>query len=248
MAVIAVYSVKGGVGKSTIAANLAWSAASTSKRRTLLWDLDPSGGCGFLLGADDPDAIRAARLFTQKAEAEELVTASGIARLDLLLADSSLRDLDSLLRDLGKRRRLAKLVGALEEKYETIVLDCPPVLNEVSAQVIRAADLIVVPLTPSGLSIRALDTIQADVAGNYKNSPKILPVLSMFDARRSAHRAARDAHPDWPVLPMASVVEKMSERRAPLGTFAGSSPAAAAFAGLWQRVEKECVARKKSDD
>ena len=52
MASIAVYSVKGGVGKTTFAVNLAWCAATISRRETLLWDLDASNGSGFLLGVD----------------------------------------------------------------------------------------------------------------------------------------------------------------------------------------------------
>ena len=52
MASIAVYSVKGGVGKTTLAVNLAWCSATISRRKTLLWDLDASSGAGFLLGVD----------------------------------------------------------------------------------------------------------------------------------------------------------------------------------------------------
>ena len=58
MAVVAIYSVKGGVGKTTFAANLAWCAATHSSRRTLLWDLDAAGGAGFLLGVDPKTVLR----------------------------------------------------------------------------------------------------------------------------------------------------------------------------------------------
>jgi cellulose biosynthesis protein BcsQ len=52
MAVIAVYSSKGGVGKTTIAANLGWCSAQLSGRRTLLWDLDPTDGAGFMFALE----------------------------------------------------------------------------------------------------------------------------------------------------------------------------------------------------
>lgn len=68
MAVIAVYSVKGGVGKTTIAANLAWFSAVVSCRRTLLWDLDASGGAGFLFGIDPKRKAAAERVFSREAE------------------------------------------------------------------------------------------------------------------------------------------------------------------------------------
>jgi hypothetical protein len=67
---------------------------------------------------------------------------------------------------------------------------------------------------------------------------RVLPVHVMVDRRRRLHGEAVAAHPDWPVIPMASVVETMAARRAPVGSFAGKSAAGQAFALLWQLIEK----------
>ena len=242
MATIAVYSVKGGVGKTTFAANLAWCAATISKRATLLWDLDAAGGAGFLFGVEPALRARAAAaIFAQQADPVELVRPTAFANLSVLPADASLRALDSALIKLGKRRRLARLIERLDKDYARIVLDCPPVLNEISAQVLRAADLVIVPLTPSLLSLRALDQIRAELADNHKRHPPLLPVLSMIDRRRASHCAAIAEHPDWPVIPMASAVEQMAARQAPIGAYAPSSPAAQSFIRLWAGVEKRLL-------
>lgn len=241
MATIAVYSVKGGVGKTTIAASLAWCAATVSKRTTLLWDLDAAGGGGFLFGIEPPRRQRAATLFAQDADPADLVQPTAYFKLSVLPADASLRALDAALIKLGKRRRLARLIEQLDKDYARIVLDCPPVLNEISAQVLRAADLVIVPLTPSLLSLRALDQIRSELVDNHKRHPPLLPVLSMIDRRRASHRAALAAHPDWPVIPMASAVEQMAARQAPIGAYAPSSSAAQAFTRLWAGVEKRLV-------
>ena len=66
----------------------------------------------------------------------------------------------------------------------------------------------------------------------------ILPVYSMVDRRRSLHRKALDEHPGWPAIPMASMIEQMTVRRKPLGSFAPNSPPAKDFAALWTTVER----------
>ena len=240
MAVIAVYSVKGGVGKTTLAVSLAWSAATTSCRRTLLWDLDPQGGAGYLLGIEPGLRTPAAGILAREVEPAQAIRPSGIDRLDLLPADDSLRGLDSLFQRLGKRR-LAKLLEGLSANYERIVLDCAPGLDETSAQILRAADLVVVPLPPSPLARRALATIRDELSRNHKRHPPLLPVLSMVDARRRIHREAREEFPDWPVIPMASQIEQIAVRRAPIGTFAAASEPARALERLWAGIERRLV-------
>lgn len=149
MASIAVYSVKGGVGKTTLAVNLAWVAATVSRRRTLLWDLDAANGSGFLLGVDPRRKHSADSIFADGSDPAKLIRPTGIAGLDLLPADESIRTLDRQLDRIGKKKRLARLTEALGKSYDRIIFDCPPVLNELSAQIIRAADLVIVPLPPS---------------------------------------------------------------------------------------------------
>jgi cellulose biosynthesis protein BcsQ len=232
MTTVAIYSVKGGVGKTTLAINLAWCAATLSARRTLLWDLDPQASATWALG-DGRAHDRAGALFAKGVSPTKLITPTAFDRLDLLPADTSLRELNHQLRELDKKRRLRKLIAELGD-HDTVVLDCPPGLTETADQVVRAADLLVVPVVPSALSQQAFATLDREFGGQVP----ILPVHVMVDRRRALHAEALARNPDWPVIPMASAVENATAQRVPVGVAAPRSVAATAFAHLWRTIEQ----------
>lgn len=246
MATIAVYSLKGGVGKTSLAVNLAWCAAVRSARRTLLWDLDPQAASTFLLGGAAGKAT-AQSVFSKDVEPARLIQPTAVDRLDLLGADASLRGLDLLFHELDKKKRLAKLLAQLGGAYDRVILDCPPGLTETSEQVMRAADLIIVPVIPSPLSERALDEVERHLAGPGSKGAKVplMPVHSMVDRRRRLHADALERNPDWPVIPMASLIEAMAVHRAPLGAFAPRSTGTLAVDTLWQAIEKRLAKARK---
>ena len=246
MAVIAVYSVKGGVGKTTLAANLAWYSSQDNGWKTLLWDLDAAGGAAFLLGIDPKPGKTADGIFARKRKPATAIVDTPYPGLDLLPADRSLWKLDAQLAALGKRKRLARLAEALGKDYPRIVLDCPPVLNEISAQAMRAADVVIVPLPPSPLSARAFAMVAEEVKGSGKKHPPMLPVLSMVDRRRTLHREALAANPGWPVIPLASAIEQCAVRRAPIGAFAPGCTPARDIAGLWRAIERKLKQRSRN--
>jgi len=242
MKIVACYSVKGGVGKSTLAANLAWASAAVSRRRTLLWDLDPQGGGGYLLGVDRRHGSATRHLFSEGEFDAALVVPTAVPGLDVLPADKGLHGVARLLLKLGKKRRLAKLLASLSGQYDRVILDCPPVLDELSDQIIRAADALIVPLTASPLARRGLDDVVEDLRRNHGKHGPVLPVFAMYDARRKLHTSAHQAEPDWPVVPMSSLVERMAVLRRPVGLFAPRSAPTEAIRKLWTGIERRLAA------
>lgn len=235
---VAVFSVKGGVGKSALAVNLAHAAATLSARRTLLWDLDTQGAATYTLRlAPRPEG--SARKGIAEGDLGPLVQASDFARLDVLAADKSLRHLEKQLTQDDKAKRLRKLIKSFEKDYDRVILDCPPGLTELADQVFRAVDLLVVPMLPSPLSERAYDQLVDHLARHHRGSaPAILPVFTMVDRRKTLHRDTIAATPDRPVIPYSAAIEAMAATRLPVIARSATAPAARALASLWTEVER----------
>jgi cellulose biosynthesis protein BcsQ len=244
--IIAVYSTKGGVGKTTLAVNLAWASSTLSNRRTLLWDLDAQGGASYIM-RQEPAGGELRRRIVGNDDLMQLIRSSEYQKLDVLPYDLSLRHLDRLFHELGKRRRLAKVASSLSAQYDRVIIDCPPGLTDTSDQILRAADLVVVPVIPAALSQRALDVIRDYL--HRKKGPKVVlaPVFSMVDRRRHLHLRELEKHPGWPVIPMASAYERVSEDRAPVGELLPRySMPVEAVALLWRRIERALATGKLS--
>jgi cellulose biosynthesis protein BcsQ len=243
MKTVAIFSLKGGVGKSTLAVNLAHALAGSGGRRTLLWDLDAQGGASFLLGAEPDRPGRPARkLLAGDADLAAASVATLAPNLRLLAADKSLRRLEVQLAEDAGPRALRKLVATLAGDFDRVVLDCPPGFTQLAEQAFRAADLIVEPLVPAPLSERTHDALIDHLRKHHDGKPRVLPVFSMLDRRRALHRTALAAHPGRLALPYASVVERMAVERRPLAAIEPRSPAAEAFVALAAEIERHLIA------
>lgn len=240
MKVVAVYSTKGGVGKTTAAVNLAWEASQSF--RVLLWDLDAQGASSYLLEVKAKVKGGIESLVSGTMVAGDAIRHTAYENLDILPADDSYRELD-LVFDAAKKstKRVEKVLATLGENYDVVILDCPPGASLVAENAVQAADVVVVPLVPSPLSLRSLEQVAHVVAGAADPTP-LLGFLSMVDRRKTSHRAAaeslhrKNTMVSDILVPSAVVVERMGAERAPIATYAPNSEAARAYEQLWKRI------------
>jgi cellulose biosynthesis protein BcsQ len=243
MEIIAIYSVKGGVGKTTTAVNLAYRCAADGWP-TLLWDLDPQAAATYIMRGEEHVRGGAKKLIRGKRATAELVAATDYERLDLLPADFSYRKMDVHLNERkDPAARLLALMRPLQQLYAGLFLDCPPGLSLVSESVMHAADIIVVPLVPSPLSVRTLERLLEFAAVKGWSDLKILPFFSMVDRRRRLHcETVEQLRQRFPMIletevAYASDFEKITLRRAPVEAYAPGSHAAATYRQLWREID-----------
>ncbi len=236
--VLATYNIKGGVGKTSAAVNLAVLAAREGAR-TLLWDLDPQGASTYLFRVKPKIKGGGRRLVRGQTDVAALIKGTDHEGLDLLPADFSYRHMDLALDD-SKRptQRLTRVLEPLAGDYDYTFLDCPPSLSLVSENVFEAADALLVPIIPATLSSRTFDQLREIV-----NGPLVLPFFSMVDRRKALHRdviAALTAEHDVlkTVIPTSADVERMGAHRTAITEFAPRSAAARAYAALWAEVRE----------
>ncbi len=241
MRTLATYNIKGGVGKTSTAVNLAYLAARDGAR-TLLWDLDPQGASTYLFRIKPKVRGGASKLVKLKSEVAELVKGTDYERLDLLPADFSYRHMDLALDNFKKpTRRLSKVLEPLAGEYDYVFLDCPPSISLVSESVFEAADALLVPVIPATLSARTFAQLDEIVAGG----PQVLAFFSMVDVRKSLHRqvmarvrAQHSFHMLGAAVPFSDEVERMGEERGVVGVFAPGSRGAMAYEALWWDVRR----------
>lgn len=245
MKVIATYNIKGGVGKTATAVNIAYLAAREGYR-VLLWDLDPQAAASFLFRVKPRVKGGGKALIAGRRMLDGAIKATDFEGLDLLPADFTYRNLDLHLD--GERKstmRLRTLLLPLRREYDVVVLDCPPGISLLSENVLNAADLLLVPLIPTTLSVRTLEQLTGFLAEfDRRRRPRVLAFFSMIDRRKRLHREIAERLPlerkdvAATAIPALSAIERMSVDRQPVTALAPRTAAARNYRELWREAKE----------
>jgi len=235
---VAVYNIKGGVGKTSTAVNLAYLAARQGQR-TLLLDLDPQAAATYIFRIRPRVKGGGERVVRDRKPIEAAIKGTDFDRLDLLPADFTYRHMDLML-DRTKRptHRLQRILEPLAADYDLVIMDCPPSVSLVSENVLRAAATVLSPIIPTTLSVRTLDQL-TDFIATIRHRPRLLGFFSMVDRRKRLHRELVEQLPQQrrniagTAIPAQSLIEQMAAQRAPVPHFAPRSLAARCYERLF---------------
>lgn len=243
MKIFALYNIKGGVGKTTSAVNLAYLSASEGAR-TLLWDLDPQGSTSYYLCIHPKIKGGVQRVLEGKGQLHSTIRMTGYPNLDLLPSDITFRSMDLLIEERKNPLEVFHhLLAPLSSEYDHVFLDCPPSLSRVAENVFRASDFLLIPLIPTTLSLRSYNRLIQFLVKQRTRRLKVVPFFNLVDQGRSIHRVLAknvcEKHPIFArqVIPESNLIEAMGVKRSPVFTFGRESAEADSYRNLWKEIK-----------
>ncbi|ABK44601.1 Cobyrinic acid a,c-diamide synthase [Magnetococcus marinus MC-1] len=243
MTVYAVYNIKGGVGKTTSTVNLSYLSARQNDP-TLIWDLDPQAGTSFYLGVKPKVKGGGRGLLENRHDLDVLLRMTGYPNLDLLPADLSYRHFDTLLSEQRKPLEgIKRVLKPLRKEYENIFLDCPPGLTLLSESIFEVADVLLVPLIPTTLSLRAYNRLVRFLSKQEHKKMLLLPFFNLVNLNKPIHKVVSQTVPSKHAIfcrhfiEESNLIEAMGVKRAPVTSFAKGTPDATRYEELWNEVQ-----------
>lgn len=243
MTSIALYNLKGGVGKTASAVNLAYLAAADG-HKTLLWDIDQQGSSSFYYKIKEKDYSTVKALTAKDADLSDFIKFSDFEMLDILPADNGSKSADQLVEELkSNKSKIKNLLKQLSKEYEFVFIDAPPGFSALTEAIFTAVDIVLMPVIPTTLSIRSYAMVKDYIKDRDLDVSKMMCFFTMVDMRKLMHQETveqlvKDKKFFSNYIPYLSDVEKMGIHRAPIMEYANSSYAAKCYRDLWTEIKE----------
>lgn len=186
--VIAISNQKGGVGKTTTSVNLAACLATLGKK-VLLIDIDPQGNTTSGLGINKADVSGCIYdILINDVHPDEVIVPTAIDRLFIIPATIQLAGAEiELVPTISREQRLKKAIGLIRDRYDYVIIDCPPSLGILTINSLTASDSVLIPIQCEYYALEGLSQLLNTVRLVQKHLNTSLQIegvlLTMLDAR-----------------------------------------------------------------
>jgi len=241
MKTISLYNLKGGVGKTTLAVNLAYLYAIKGYK-TVIWDLDPQGSATYYFQREVSEQQKAGRWLKGKESPVDFIIDTGFKNLSIIPSGPSMRHLEEkIVKYDEKQGWLKSSLKDFKVNFDIVILDCPPGLTRLYENIFIASDLIVIPVIPTPLSFISLEHL-FNYQPKDKKYNKYSIVFSMVDARKKLHNEyiklirsySKNVCQEY--IPYLSEIEKIGLTFAPVAATSPNGRASKHFEKIWKEI------------
>ena len=187
--IIAVTNQKGGVGKTTTSVNLC-AALAYMKKRVLLIDIDPQANATQGIGIDRTDLeLTTYDVIVDQIPIEKIIKSSNVENLDVAPANINLAGVEIQFShvEVGREQRLKKSLVNVRDKYDYIIIDCPPALGLLNTNALTAADSVLIPVQCEYYALEGLTQLLNTILLTQRSFNEDLTIegvlLTMLDSR-----------------------------------------------------------------
>lgn len=190
---IAVYNIKGGVGKTTTTVNLA-CLLSRMGYSVLMWDLDPQGGSSYFFNLENHNDNTHAKLFDRYISIYDVIQSTDTYHIDVISNDSKFSD-----QFMNKAARITALnfmnndligdtLNKVADDYDFCLFDCSPGKFQLHENIFNTSDLLLIPNIPAPLSIYCNNILMKELDAKIASGKKILSFFNMVQAHKNLHK------------------------------------------------------------
>jgi cellulose biosynthesis protein BcsQ len=193
MKTIAVYNIKGGVGKTTTTINLACLLAKMNLS-VLVWDLDAQGGTSFFFNKAHQNNQNFGKLFSGYISIYDVIKPADTCHIDIIANDSQFSDqfinhasqLTKL--DFFSNQLVKNVLSKVADDYDVVIIDCPPGSFTMHNNVFCATDLLLIPNIPAPLSMYCNDMLLAAMQKMQASKATIFSFFNMVQIQKKMHK------------------------------------------------------------
>jgi cellulose biosynthesis protein BcsQ len=191
--IVAIYNIKGGVGKTTTAVNIACLLAKQNLS-VLVWDLDPQGGTSYFFNKANKNDYGFLKLFGDYISIYDVIEPADTYHIDIISNDSKFSE--QFINSASHLTRvhflnndaIKNVLHKVHDDYDVCIIDCPPGKFSVHDNVFNCADLVLVPNIPAALSMYCNDVLTKATQKLKNEKLKVLSFFNMMQSRKNLHK------------------------------------------------------------